>query len=425
MELREPSVQYPTSTKRTELGILPADWEIAEIGAISETASGTTPPRSQHERFYQRGVHAWVKTLDLNNAEIRLTDESVTDCALQETSLRLFPAGSVLVAMYGGLRQIGRTGLLRIPAAVNQAITVVQPCREVLCPEFLLFYLNYRVGYWQSVASSSRKDPNITGADVRAFKLALPTVDEQQRIAAALADADALIDSLEQLLTKKRQTKQGAMKELFSGKRRLPGFTKKWDEIRIGDFTDCTAGGTPNTRVEDFWNGDIPWMNSGELHKKRVWDVEGRITVDGLKNSSAKWIPERCVLIGLAGQGKTRGTVAMNMIGLCTNQSIAAIFPSEEYDSEFLFHNLDWRYDELRELSAGDGGRGGLNLTLIRSIVVPKPVRSEQRAIATLLSDMDTEIVTIEARATKARALKQAMAQVLLTGRIRIKERNA
>lgn len=112
----------------------------------------------------------------------------------------------------------------------------------------------------------------------------------------------------------------------------------------------------------------------------------------------------------------------MNLIRLCTNQSIAAIFPTEVYDPDFLYHNLDWRYEELRELSAGDGGRGGLNLTLIRSIIVPKPSLEEQRAVAAVLTDMDTDIIAIESRLTKARSLKQAMAQALLTGRIRLVE---
>lgn len=299
------------------------------------------------ERYYTSGRHAWVKTLDLNNGELRSTEELVTDAALQETSLRLYPPGSVLVAMYGGLRQIGRTGLLRMPAAVNQAITVIQPRNGAMAPEFLLWSLNFRVDHWKSVASSSRKDPNITSADVRAFKLAVPSIDEQRAIADALADAGALIDSLERLLTKQRQIKQGAMQELLTGKRRLPGFHGAWSRAPIGAFTDCTAGGTPSTRMKSFWGGDIPWMSSGDLHLKQVHDVPGRITQAGLQNSSTKWIPENCVLIGLAGQGKTRGTVAINRTPLCTNQSIAAIFPSESYDPDFLYFHLDSRYEVL------------------------------------------------------------------------------
>jgi type I restriction enzyme S subunit len=267
---------------------------------------------------------------------------------------------------------------------------------------------------------------NLNQRTLAELGLHLPVgVDEQSSIARALTDADALIESLEQLLTKKRQIKQGAMQELLTGQRRLPGFVEVWAESYIGDFTDCTAGGTPSTREERYWGGTVPWMSSGDLHLKRVSHVDGRITEEGLENSSTKWIPAGCVLIGLAGQGKTRGTVAMNLIPLCTNQSIAAIFPTAVYDMDFLYHNLDWRYEELRELSAGDGGRGGLNLTLIRSIIVPRPSMEEQQAIAQALSDMDTDITVLESRLTKARALKQAMAQALLTGRIRLVEPTA
>ena len=141
MELNEPQAKYLgiSGYAQTELGRLPLDWRIAKVSDVAETSSGTTPARSQFDRYYKGGLHAWVKTLDLNNGEIRITEESVTEEAIAETSLRLFSAGTVLVAMYGGLRQIGRTGLLRIPAAVNQAITAIRPDANSLCSEFLLF----------------------------------------------------------------------------------------------------------------------------------------------------------------------------------------------------------------------------------------------------------------------------------------------
>lgn len=310
---------------------------------------------------------------------------------------------------------------MRIAATTNQACAAIK-LKESVDSDFVRHNLTHRYDYIRSLSNGGSQE-NLSGEIVKNIRVGMPSkLAEQRAIAGALTDADALIDSLEQLLAKKRQIKQGAMQELLTGKRRLPGFSGEWETTRIGDFTDCTAGGTPSTSVDGFWGGHIPWMSSGELHLKRVMDVDGRITEDGLKNSSTKWIPEYCVLIGLAGQGKTRGTVAMNLIPLCTNQSIAAIFPSETYVQEFLYHNLDFRYDELRELSAGDGGRGGLNLKIIRSLVVPKPSLDEQRAIAQVLSDMDADIAETEARLTKARDLKQAMAQALLTGRVRLVE---
>ena len=150
---------------------------------------------------------------------------------------------------------------------------------------------------------------------------------------------------------------------------RFPEFREEGDlcETTIGEISNqITAGATPDTSIKTYWNGEHRWMNSGELNNKRIFEVQGRITEQGLNNSSTKMIPERCVLIGLAGQGKTRGTVAMNMVPLCTNQSIAAIFPNKDvFESDFLYHNLDNRYEELRSLSTGGEGRGGLNLQII------------------------------------------------------------
>jgi type I restriction enzyme S subunit len=248
----------------------------------------------------------------------------------------------------------------------------------------------------------------------------VPKPGEQRAIAAALSDVDALIKTQDQLIVKKRDLKQAAMQQLLTGRTRLPGFDGECQAKRIGEFTDCTAGGTPNTRIAAYWGGSIRWMTSGELNLKRVYEVEGRITEAGLNNCSAQMIPEKCVLIGLAGQGKTRGTVAMNYVQLCTNQSIAAIFPNEVFVSEYLYYNLDARYDELRELSTGAGGRGGLNLAIIKAIAVPFPSVPEQTAIAAVLSDMDAEIAALEARRDKTRALKQGMMQELLTGKTRL-----
>ncbi|WP_431067783.1 restriction endonuclease subunit S [Methylotuvimicrobium sp.] len=229
---------------------------------------------------------------------------------------------------------------------------------------------------------------------------------------------------MQQLLTGRNRLPQFAMREDGSKKgykqSELGEIPEDWEVKSIGEFTDCTAGGTPSTSVSAYWGGNNPWMSSGELHLKRVFDVAERITDAGLATSSTKYVPVDSVLIGLAGQGKTRGTVAIAKISLCTNQSIASIFPSGNHSAEYLYYNLDSRYEELRGLSTGDGGRGGLNLTIIRKLAFPFPVIEEQTAIATILSDMDEELLALEQRLGKTRQIKQGMMQELLTGKTRL-----
>lgn len=260
------------------------------------------------------------------------------------------------------------------------------------------------------------------GTQLSAIEIVVPPKPEQEAIAKSLTEIDDLISSLEKLITKKKAIKQGAMQELLTGKRRLPGFFGEWVNTKIGSITEVYSGGTPNTSEPAFWGGKIPWMNSGELNLKIVRQVQGRITEVGMDSSSTHFIPAECVLIGLAGQGKTRGTAAFNTFPLCTNQSIAAIYPNpNKFDSKFLYYKMDTQYDQLRELSSGDGGRGGLNKKLILDyeVVIPQSI-DEQAAIATILTEMDYEIENLEMKLTKYRQVKQGMMQQLLTGKIRL-----
>lgn len=156
--------------------------------------------------------------------------------------------------------------------------------------------------------------------------------------------------------------------------------------VKIGDICDCYAGATPNTRQPDYWeNGTIPWMSSGEVNKGEVWSTEKKITQLGYDNSSTKMIPANTVVIALAGQGKTRGTVAIVRIPLCTNQSLCSLVSKGEILPDFLFHYLKGQYNTLRKISSGDGTRGGLNLKMVSAFEVPIPPIPVQEEIVRIL----------------------------------------
>ncbi len=409
------TIPYPLKDgyKQTEVGVIPEDWEVTTLGVVAETSSGTTPSRALMERYYRNGAVAWVKTLDLNDSDINSTDESVTELALKETCLRPYPIGTVLVAMYGGFNQIGRTGLLRIPAAVNQAITAILPKKGVLVSEYLICNLNHRADYWKRVASSSRKDPNITSRDIRDFPIACPKPQEQEAIAEALSDADALIESLEKLVAKKRHIKQGTMQQLLTGKKRLRKtmdsgelivdnegnpvyFSGEWEVKRIGDVLTIAHGKSQHV-VEDR-NGIYPILATG-----------GRI---GTANRFLYDKPS--VLIG------RKGTIDRPQYMDQPFWTVDTLFYSVIYEpnnAKYLFYQfclIDWK--QHNEAS----GVPSLNARTIERIELNVPPPEEQTAIAAVLSDMDAEIAALETRLTKTRSLKQGMMHELLTGRIRL-----
>jgi len=404
--------------KLTEVGVIPEDWDVSTVASLAEIRSGGTPSTSRPE-FWDGGV-PWCTPTDITALRGRRflvnTSRTISHAGLIASSAELIPSASIIMTSRA---TIGECAINVTPITTNQGFKNLTPNSNI--DHAFFYYLITSQKHALRLLAAGSTFLEIGKRELSGFVLASPSNKiEQSAIATALSDADSLIESLEDLIAKKRQIKQGAMQELLTGKRRLPGFSGAWEVKQIGQVTDCTSGGTPSTTVSRYWGGSIRWMSSGELNLKMISEVEGRITEAGHQNSSAKMVPANCVLVGLAGQGKTRGTVAMNLVPLCTNQSIASIFPNSSFVPKYLYYHLDSRYEELRDLSTGEGGRGGLNLKIIRAVRVPFPALPEQSAIATVLSDMDAELDALTAKLAKARQIKQGMMQELLTGRIRL-----
>ena len=172
----------------------------------------------------------------------------------------------------------------------------------------------------------------------------------------------------------------------------------------------CYSGATPSKAIKEYWEGGtIPWMNSGEVNLGRVYETENKITQLGFDSCSTKLVPPHTVVIALAGQGKTRGMVAITEIELCTNQSLCAIEVNERLDSYFLWHYLKGQYQTLRQISSGDGTRGGLNQEMIRNFEVPVPPMEVQKRIVKVLDNFSklTEELTAELTAELRARQKQ------------------
>ncbi|MFG1847183.1 restriction endonuclease subunit S [Micromonospora carbonacea] len=176
---------------------VPEGWKAATVGEVSTVRAGATPSRSQQARYFDGGTIPWVKTLDLNESVISVTEESISDSALSESSARIVPEGTVLVAMYGGFGQIGRTAQLGIDAATNQAVSALLNLRADVLPRFMHEVLKAGRPKWRKVAASSRKDPNITKRDVERFDFPLPPLSEQKQMLGLLARIQGGINSLD------------------------------------------------------------------------------------------------------------------------------------------------------------------------------------------------------------------------------------
>jgi type I restriction enzyme, S subunit len=191
-----------------------------------------------------------------------------------------------------------------------------------------------------------------------------------------------------------------------------------WKTVKLGDVCDLSTGGTPSrTKPEYFDNGGVKWLVSGDINQREIFDCEGRITQEGLKNSNAKFLPLDSVLIALNGQGKTRGTVALLRTNATCNQSLVAISPKVKnyLDTKYIFYVLDGMYEKIRKLTGDSGNdRRGLNMPLIRNIPFSYPPLAEQQRIVAKLDAAFAEIDTaIEITRQKEDGLKALKSSIL------------
>lgn len=310
---------------------------------------------------------------------------------------------------------------------------ITRPRAGAIDPLYLCFFINGRAGqryFEQAQIGGGQK--NVNAGSLKLLPVAVPsTLEEQRAIAKVLSDVGALIDSLEQLLTKKRQIKQGAMQELLSGKRRLPGFSKAWSEIRLASIGRTYGGLTGKSKV-DFGHGAaryVTFMNVmsnvtmnldfTEAVNVALTESQNRVQPgDWLFNGSSE-IPEE---VALCSWVKDCGS------DVYLNSFCFGFRPNDPSTISGLFMAYFFRARPGR-LAVSSLAQGATRYNISKSALLQTPLvlpdAAEQHAIAGILSDMDADIAAVETRLIKARDIKQAMAQVLLTGRIRLVEPQA
>ncbi|MDR9497873.1 MAG: restriction endonuclease subunit S [Hydrogenovibrio sp.] len=196
-----------------------------------------------------------------------------------------------------------------------------------------------------------------------------------------------------------------------------------WKLSTIEEIASVSSGGTPSRKVPEYWNGNIPWVTTAEVHFETITDTAEKISVNGLENSSAKLFPIDTILMAMYGQGKTRGQVAKLGIEATTNQACAAIVLEKNHDVEYYFQFLMSRYESIREM-ANSGGQQNLSAGIVKSIQVPVPPLPEQKKIAQILSTWDQAITTTEQLLANSQQQKKALMQQLLTGKKRLHDQN-
>ena len=316
----------------------------------------------------------------------------------------------------------------------------VRPNRLLVDSRFLAVYLSSEFSrQWIRNHAVGSTMPCLNTSILKEVPVSVPPISTQKRIAEILGAVDEAIRSTERIIAKLEQVKQGLLHDLLtrgidgSGRLRnserqpdlfvrtpLGLLPKAWEISAIGAVADVFNGSTPSRLRHDYWtDGKVPWLASGKVNDYEINSPSELVTDRAVKECSLRVLPAGAVVVGMIGEGKTRGMAARLDIAAAINQNLAGIIPGDRVDGRFLHLFLSYYYEALRR-----GGRGSnqdaLNTQLVYSFQIAIPSLREQRSIGIRVDSAARRVNAERREVGKLRALKQGLMDDLLTARVKV-----
>lgn len=388
--------------------------------------SGGTPSRLNSD-FYTNGTIPWIKTGDLSGWYVDDIEEFITEDAVAQSSAKVFPAETVLFAMYGDGRTMGTVGIIRQPAATNQACCAMIPDLKKCDPKFLLYSLRYyKPALLQLAISGAQR--NLNGKTIKSFEIGAPDLAIQCRIASILSAYDALIENNTRRFAILEEMARRLYDEWFIHFR-FPGHEQVrmveselglipdgWNVIRVGAAFTTVLGGTPSRGKPEYWDGGtVPWINSGKVNELRVLEPSELITDLALKKSATKLMPRGTTLLAITGA--TLGQVSILCEEMCANQSVVGIVDPTGLHSEYIYRTIQAHIAEII-LHASGGAQQHINKEVVNDVLVLQPDIETLKAFNVIAIPMGQMISTLMKKNANLRAQRDLLLPKLISGEI-------
>ncbi len=379
----------PIGYKQTEIGVIPADWDIEPIKTFATIKTGS---KNTQDRIADGLYPFFVRSQKVE----RINSFS-------------FDGEAVLTAGDG-------VGTGKVFHYINGKFDIHQRVYKI--SDFskrvdgYFFFLYFSNNFFNRIMQMTAKSSvdSVRMEMIADMQVPIPSKPEQSAIAAVLSDADALIEKLETLLEKKKNIKQGTMQELLTGKRRLPGFSGEWETMRLEDVVEINMGQSPSSVSYNTVEQGIPL-------------IQGNADIKDRKSIGRVWTtqPTKTCRAGdlIMTVRAPVGLIGMASFDSCLGRGVCS-FKIKNIEKNFLFHSLIFYEDAWKILEQGSTfTAANSNQIKVFKITIPA-TKQEQVAIASTLSEIDTEIENLQSQLSKYQNLKQGMMQALLTGKIRL-----
>ncbi|HEA29709.1 MAG TPA: restriction endonuclease subunit S [Leeuwenhoekiella sp.] len=400
--------------KQTEVGLIPEDWEVLKIADSLNFKNGL----NKASEFFGHGTPI-INYMDVFNYNGITKSDVQGKVFLTNEEIKNFSArkGDVFFTRTSETQdEIGISAVLldEIPDCVFSGFVLRgRPCNNLVHSDYYQYCFIPQYVRKQIISKSSYTTRALTnGRHLSSIKLILPkSHKEQQAIATALSDVDALISSLDGLIAKKKAIKQGAMQQLLTppskGGRRLPGFEGEWEEKMLGDVCSINMGQSPLSSNYNTEGKGLPLIQGNADIKKR------KTIIRNYTSQITKIADEGDIIMSVRAPV---GEIAYSAFKCCIGRGVCAI----KFDNDFLYHYLIFKESSWAKFSTGSTF-DSINSSQLKSLIISIPKDdAEQKAIAQILSDMDLEIEQLAAKKEKYTQVKQGMMQELLTGKTRL-----
>ncbi|MGZ4993377.1 MAG: restriction endonuclease subunit S [Methylobacter sp.] len=326
----------------------------------------------------------------------------------------LMEPGDILFSHINSVDHVGKCAVYRgTPEKLIHGMNLLcLRCDETqLIPEFAKYLIREKEfrGRLLNFTNKAVNQASVSIGNLKAIPVIVPALPEQRRIAAILDQAYALRSTRREALAQLDSLTQSIFIEMFGDRAtNLKGFKK----LPISETTEISTGSTPSRGVEGYFGGSIPWVKTTEVGGETIWDTEEKLTEVGFKSIRGKLHPVNSIIVAMYGQGQTRGRSSLLKVEAACNQACGVIRPSHDFDSNFMFCQLQLAYDQLRALGRG-GNQENLNLQLLGSFEILLPPLALQQTFSTriqvvstlktvhraALSELDTLFASLQHRA--------------------------
>lgn len=371
------------------------EWK--SLGEIAtKIYSGGTPDTKRIE-YWENGTIPWMSSGEVNLKNIERTEKYITEAGLNNSSAKLVPRNSVVIALAGQGKTRGKVARIRIALATNQSLAALTFDEKKFSSDYVFHFLETQYESLRQISSGNSGRGGLNLQMISAYKIPIPCPGNPEKSLAIQSEIVRILDKFTALTAELTAELNMRKKQYNYYRDQLLSFKEGEVEWKtLGDVTKkWYSGGTPTAgKIEYYENGNIPWLRTQEVKFSEIDSTEIKITQAALKNSSAKWIPRNCVIIAISGA--TAGRSAINKIPLTTNQHCGCL----EIDDtkalyRYVFHWVSFNYENIKSL--GQGARGDLNSTIIKNFKLPIPHASdpqkslkEQARIVEILDKFDT-----------------------------------